>query len=513
MKPEILNGIAKLFRYTLLAVAALYIVVYLVLVFFRIQYPFELEWTEGGSLHQVTRILSGQKLYVSPSLEFVPFIYTPLYFYISAFISKIIGGGFIPLRLVSFIASLGCFLIIFLIVKQETKSNFFAILASCLFSATFQISGAFFDIARVDSLFLFFLLTALYLIKFKDSSKAYILVGVFISLSFLTKQTALFLAAPITLYCILTNWRRSFLFIGTICVIVGASTLILDYIHHGWYSYFVFELPVQHSVNTQMLILFWIADLINPLPIALIASIFYIYTQFSKSNKKNWLFYSIITIGVLGLSWMARLNRGGYPNALLPAYAIISILFGLAAHTAFQFIQPVSKGKQKLAEMSIYLVCIGQFFMLFYNPLQHIPTHDDLEAGRKLVNTIQQIKGDVLVPCHAYLPVLAGKGWYADESAFAELVGMFGGESREEGKKIMNELSQAIKEKRFDAIILNAPNDPWLILFREKVEKYYSIKQPAFDNKTAFWPVTGRKARPEFIYVPKTYDINRLPIW
>ena len=169
MKTETLNGIAKVFRYTLLAVAALYVAIYLILVFFRIQYPFELEWMEGGSLRQVIRILSGQKLYVSPSLEFVPFIYNPLYFYISAFISKIIGGGFMPLRLVSFISSLGCFFIIFLFVKRETKNIFFGVIAACLFAATFRISGAFFDIARVDSLFLLFLLIALYLIKFEDS--------------------------------------------------------------------------------------------------------------------------------------------------------------------------------------------------------------------------------------------------------------------------------------------------------------------------------------------------------
>ena len=161
MKTETLNSISRFFRYTLLAVATLYVAVYLILVFFRIQYPFELEWMEGGSVHQVIRILSGQKLYVSPSLEFVPFVYTPLYFYISASISRIIGAGFVPLRLVSFISSLGCFFIIFLFVKRETKSNFFGILAASLFSATFRRSGAFFDIARVDSLFLFFLLTAL----------------------------------------------------------------------------------------------------------------------------------------------------------------------------------------------------------------------------------------------------------------------------------------------------------------------------------------------------------------
>lgn len=511
MKPGTLNVISRLSKYALLAVAALYVAVYLVLVFFRIQYPFELEWMEGGSLHQVTRILAGQKIYVSPSMEFVPFIYTPLYFYASALMAKIVGDGFIPLRLVSFIASLGCFLVIFLIVKKETKSSFFAFLAACLFSAAFKISGAFFDIARVDSLFLFFLLASLYLIKFKDSPESYVLAGVLVSLSFLTKQTALFLAAPIMLYCILANWRRSLFFIGTVCIIAAASTFILDYIHNGWFSYFVFKLPARHSINPRMFARFWIADLINPLPIALAASVFYIYLQFVKSNKKNLLFYSVITVGVLGLSFMARMNTGGYPNALLPAYAVIAILFGLAAHAAFQLPRPESDSKRVLVEISVYLICIVQFCLLFYNPFKQVPTPNDLEAGKKLVSTIQQIKGDALVPCHAYLPVLAGKNWHVDESAFAELVGIFGGGQTEQSERLMNELRQSIKEKRFDVIIINAPADSWIMQLRKEVEKHYALKRLVFDNKTVFWPVTGRRIRPEYIFVPRTYDTNRLP--
>ena len=142
--------------------------------------------------------------------------------------------------------------------------------------------------------------------------------------------------------------------------------------------------------------------------------------------------------------------------------------------------------------------------MLFYNPLHQIPTQSDLEAGRKLVDTIQQIKGDVLVPCHAYLPALAGKDWYADESAIAELVGKFGGRRNKEGKKIMDGLRQAIREKRFSAIILNVPEDSWLRWLRKVVKKYYI----PFYNKTVFWPVTGRRTRPQFICVPRTSNID-----
>src|SRR5690242_13004900 len=70
----------------------------------RISFPYELHWMEGGSVDHVRRILAGEPLYVPPSIDFVPYTYTPWYFYLSAFVSRIIGIGFIPLRLVSIVA-------------------------------------------------------------------------------------------------------------------------------------------------------------------------------------------------------------------------------------------------------------------------------------------------------------------------------------------------------------------------------------------------------------------------
>lgn len=206
----------KFFRYILCICATLYFIAYFILVFYRIQYPFELEWCEGSSVHQVMKILSGEKMYIPPSLEFISLPYTPLYFYISAAVSKVIGIGFVPLRLLSFVSSLGCFFIIFLFVKRETGSNYSGFLASSLFAATFRISGAWFDIARVDSLFLFLLLLSMYSIKLHDSSISLMLAGILVSLSFMTKQTALIISVPIMFYCILVKRYRSIFYFGTI---------------------------------------------------------------------------------------------------------------------------------------------------------------------------------------------------------------------------------------------------------------------------------------------------------
>jgi len=331
-----LRTVRSLLKYTLLACAVYYIVVYLVVAFFRLQYPFELEWMEGATVDHVIRILSGQKIYVSPSLDFVPFLYTPLYIYFSALLSKIIGIGFLPLRLISFVSSLGCFYLIFLIVKKETDSNISGFLASSLFAATFRLSGAWFDIARVDSLFLLLLIGSLYIIKFKVSAKSYILAGILIALSFLTKQTALIISLPVMLYSILTNRRYSVYFIGTAAAIIGANTFIFNFIHDGWYNYFVFFLSLQHQILESMLIYFWTESILYPLSVAFVISVFYLIVQRMISNRKNYLFYLLITIGMLGGSWLSRLHTGGYDNVLMPAYASISIIFGLGKNKALE---------------------------------------------------------------------------------------------------------------------------------------------------------------------------------
>jgi 4-amino-4-deoxy-L-arabinose transferase-like glycosyltransferase len=104
------------------ALAVLYPLAYVGIALARMRFPFELEWMEGGAVDHVRRIMEGHPLYVAPSLAFTPFIYPPLYFYAAALVAKLMGGaGFVPLRLLSFAASLVTMALIFLIVRQDSK--------------------------------------------------------------------------------------------------------------------------------------------------------------------------------------------------------------------------------------------------------------------------------------------------------------------------------------------------------------------------------------------------------
>ena len=132
----------QILRIALFSLTAATLIIYLWMAYFRLRYPFDLEWIEGGMVNQVQRLLQGQSMYVAPSINYVPFLYPPVYFYFSALAALLFGIGLFPLRLVSFIASLVSFTTIFLIVRAETKNDWAAILSTGLFAATFRVTGA-----------------------------------------------------------------------------------------------------------------------------------------------------------------------------------------------------------------------------------------------------------------------------------------------------------------------------------------------------------------------------------
>src|SRR4029453_3921595 len=178
-------------RILLLAIAGLFVLTYLGVAVARLSYPFEVEPLEGGSLTQVRRILAGEPVYVPPTLDFTPYPYTPLYFYLSAGVAAVTGIGFAPLRFVSLAASLGSMVLIYRFVRRETGSLICAFLSAALFAATFRLGGAWFDIARVDSLMMFLLLLGAFIWRKASSGGAAFTAGFVMGLSFLTKQTAL----------------------------------------------------------------------------------------------------------------------------------------------------------------------------------------------------------------------------------------------------------------------------------------------------------------------------------
>ena len=196
----------------------------------------------------------------------------------------------------------------------------------------------------------------------------------------------MYVLLPLMVYGALFKGWRSLFFIVPAILITGISTLLLNYIHDGWYNYYIFEVPLFAPFIKENITKFWTRDMLSHMPVAFSLSTFYVVVQIVKGHKNNYCFYILAVIGLFGGAWLSRIRPGGYDNVLIPSYAIISILWGLGLNAVFKLIQSLPEYRQKLTQIFLYLVCLFQFASLIYNPFNQIPSKKDLEAGNVFIN-------------------------------------------------------------------------------------------------------------------------------
>jgi len=492
------GGSGRLLRWLLSGVGAAFLLLYVVLAIQRLGYPYELEWMEGGIVDHITRVLAGERLYVAPSLDFIPFAYTPLYVYLSAAITSLMGPGFLAPRFLSLLASLGCYVLLYAFVRRETGSRFAAFLSAALFAAMFRLAGAWFDIARCDSLFLLFLLASAYGIRFGRTLPAGVAAGALAALAFLTKQTALPIMIPLLIYAFYADWRRALTVTLTLGVLLVASTLILDSLHDRWYRYYVFDLPGdrwQATPRAGKAAGFLLSDLLPALSIAIAYAILF-FLHLWHGARRQLVFYLLFAAGMLGAAWISRLESGGYANVLFPAYACIAMLFGLGLHVATQLLRSSRSHAARIGEATLLIAAFLQFVSLTYNPRWMLPSATDRQAGKRLVAMLAQIPGEIWVPYHGYLPTLAEKQPHAHLMAINDILNSSPGEAR---STMTENVAAALREQRFAAIIL----DSGLWGFEDLLAEHYEQTEEIFSNPNVFWPATGMRTRPEKLYTPR----------
>jgi hypothetical protein len=468
---------------------------------------------EGGSLLQMQRLVEGQDLFVAPSIDFVPLIYTPLYYYLTAGLAQISGVSFIPLRLISIAASVASMFMIFWVVRRETGRLFYGWLATGLFAAVYPLSASWYDVGRVDSLAVFWLLAAIYVLRFERSLRGAVFVGMFLASAFLTKQTMLIASLPLLLYGLVTNWRHGIVMLAVTTSLIAGVCLWLNAASEGWFVYYIFGLPAGHDITYSMLYGFWIADIWLPLAAVLVLAI----SSLSLPSVVKWQklqlwfksgdwFCLAMLGGTIGVAWLGKLNNGGFNNVLIPAHASLAVAFSLGLHRLEDATTRLPTDERRFAGGVIVAICLIQFLSLIYNPATHLPTQRDLETGNKILRTIRETDGDVLIVHHGYLAMLADKHVY-NIVAVGEMLGAFGGNATLEGQEILEKLTIAIEEKQFTAIIIgsmtSARGGPPLSSLLPVIERNYQQGEPLISDPSVFWPLTGTRARPDEIYYPK----------
>ena len=440
----------KLLHYAIVLLSVFFVVLFLYTALRRMRYPFELEWIESGMLVSVRRVSQGLPLYVRPSLDFVPFLYAPLYLYLCAALAKLTGIAYATLRLVSTLSTLGSFAVIAALVRYETRRWLPAIAAVGLFAACYPVSEAWFDLGRVDSLFIFLMLAAIYCTRRGNL----VLAGVLWVLVFQTKQSIL----PIAVLVLCTDWqkpRRMMTGLATFAVLLAGSILWLNHISSGWYDFYVFGATRGLPIVWRQAALYVPNDLLAPLGIVFLLVLAALLLVPPVLRSRTTSFYVLVSFGLYAALWFVKAHRGATVNAMLPAYAWTAVLFGVALHRLLRWSEDRAPGAfAPIGRLILLAAAFVQLFMMMYNPGQYIPTADVLATRTAFIQQLRELPGDIYVLDHTNDAYLAGKQPHAEMEALGAVLDAPPNPAR---NAVLSELKHDLEVARFSAIILDGP--------------------------------------------------------
>jgi Dolichyl-phosphate-mannose-protein mannosyltransferase len=461
---------------------------YLFVAVSRLDYPFALEYLEGNSLVEVHRILAGQPLYPAPTAGYVPDGYPPLYFFVSAAVARVFGVSYLTLRLVSLVSSLACFALLARLVQRETGSLAAGTGAAGAFAATYFVAGAWFDIGRVDSLFLALSVGALYAARHMRGTRGAVAAGMLFAAVALTKQTGLAEMAAVTA-ALLTGPRRRLACVTAVTevALVGVSTVVLRFTSGGWYTYYTLKQMSEHSLTYGNFGWFWTA-LLTATGLAAGAALI------GARRVPRELLAACAALAVEGYATLV--HSGGSINDMLPAYLAVALLAGLALGSG--------PAQWRVTTVAGVLVLAQSVFLLASShPSQAIPSSATRAAGERLIAGMRAFGGDVAVADDPGLSLRAGMAPAATPGAVFDVVRATDKAGIESYRHSARE---AVKDQQFSAIIAASLGHP-LYNPPNLVQDYQECLQPLPAGPgTLLVPVSdseGSRLRPAVVWIPR----------
>lgn len=452
---------AELSRYGVLILVFYSIATYLVGASVRLGFPYALEWIEGAVVDQIARVVGGLPIYVAPSVDYVPQLSPPVYYWVSAAFAKAIGIGFAAPRLVSLLATLGVMGTLYGYARRETASRQPALIAAALYAATYPLSGSWFDLARVDSLALLLALLAVLTLRGARSNAGHALAAGLLGAAFFTDQIYLVAVAALSIHCVIAKrGLQRFVFPLVALGLIGGGSALADRISDGWFAVYVFDVPrahlalgaggVRHFAGTGD-VGFW-RELGGTLPFAALLAVGFVWTLLRAPTRETASFHLLFAAGMIGASWLQRAGLGHDADALMPVHALIALYAALAIHAIPDRFRTsegrFDAGRKSLAEIGVHTLCILQLLVLVYDPGAEMPRDADREHGARLVDWMQQIDDPIWSPAHGQLPRQAGHAPSAHIAAVLDVVEAGG----DVGEDLARQVEEALAHQRYRAI-------------------------------------------------------------
>ena len=518
--------------WSVIACAALYQLALLVIAIAgRVSYPYDLEWMEGGLLHHAQRLQQGHGIYAPPSVDFIPYLYTPLYPAVLAMLGKIFGLGYTLGRVVSVLSLVAIAIVASLSIaspryRHAARGPAWAgvVLALGLFAATYPYMEAWFDLVRADTMFLFLVTAGLAAAatwstegtgwrgEARISAVATILV-----LAFFAKQTGIFYVGLGAAIIAARAPRRvpTYLITSTILGVGGCS--IANVASDGWFWIYIQKIHRAHDFNMPRFwksfgFILWHFSALTIVVAVTLVVVTYTWLrppapgrrrELPRQARPFLLWTSTFGVSVLvgAVGWGTEFARF---NAYMPAFLHGAMAAGAAVPALAACAGILWAGRRRtalvahatagVAALALAITCVHAR----WSPSQFVPTAKDRAAGAKLIARIAAIDGDVWVPHHPWYAVLAHKEPYVHRMGISDV-------TRRQTRTVVG-LQQALDTHRFAAIVLDSHDLAELGQIQASYRPAFKIpddeRPHLYTGAGTFYDPWGCCQVPETIWVP-----------
>ena len=421
---------------------------YLYAIFGRLTYPYPLEWLEPDTPDIVARIVSGLPIYLEPTYLYVSSMKTSLYYYVVAAFSLVFGNGLLAGRLVSVLSSFGVCIVIWHFVRREGGTWAWALFGVAIFLATYHISHDWFDIARLDSLFLLLTVAGAFALRFSPGTAGAAAAGVAFAAAFFTKQAALFVVMPTLLLYAFAVPKRVIVASGIAAILIATGMVGLHLATDGWSTFFLVEVPRHAAISQDRIVGLWTADILAPLALALLSSIGLIAGTWTFDRGRA-LFYCGLLCGALLDGLVGRANAAGSPNVFMPTYAVLAVTMPLALQTILRARD--DRGELKFGPcIAVHLVALAQVAILSYDPRQAVPSSRDKQLSDQVLARLRSIDGGILIMDDRYFARLLGKPSVGLDYS---LVDVLQDQSSPVTAKLQESIIDALRTRQFAGVV------------------------------------------------------------
>jgi hypothetical protein len=498
----------KVWRALALGLAALAVLPVAYVLLRRFAYPYDLEWMEGGMLCHALRLHVGQPIYAPPSVDFVPFLYTPLYPALLAALAPVFGLGYGVGRALSLLGVAAALVLGYVYARRAGQRRATAAVALALPLAAFVPTGAWLDLARPDSFSLGLTTAGLFVGWWRRESHAGVAAAAALLVAaFFAKQTASPFMVALGLALLVTRPRVVPTYVATLAALGLPILWGLNHASHGWFWTYVFALHQRHDfyrvrafVGTPLRLLLLLGPGVLCVPWALV-----------RRPSPDLQFISFVAAVGIGAACLGFGTQWAFTNAFLPGIWFPSVAMGAAAGRLITSDErtppPPLRPSAVYLALALSLACapggllpragrlLPDTFGITpteptgYSLAAFLPAPEERRAGDALIARLKAAPGEVLVPFHPFYAHLAGKRTYLHRMGVLDV--------GRAGMGAPRGLADALERQLFSLIVMDDKIEGNWGMWPRLLERYRVVEQIAGPRV-----VSGAQTRPRYLLEP-----------